>query len=423
MRTVFWIVVSILAVVALIFVGAMFATGRWSLPAAQPAEVSVTKLLNQAVVAQEKSNEAAEAAKTAEEEAEAAKKALCDEALKLGLKCVEAEAEPAEGTNPEEVKETPMAEPTATEVPAENADDKPEVTEVTPVVAEVDPLVGLKPFTPDWTGLSKDCPTYEEVLAAHKLTQEMLEPKDAIEVNVKPQLWESCTYAIEFKEQYRGTEIPLLNGYAYDAALVGDLNQPLWGGDPEVPTAALQWGVTFRWGPSFQGETNPGRWLDPKNPRQWMVNLCKEGRYLSTPEAGLERFPYFDRVGPWIPGTGNLNVGGWTPPGIDEFIPQDEMDAACMLGGLVEGKWTFENGNVKWEYPKKVKGRGDYCSVNDPCWQTVYIPRMTTTTGGYVELWDGKAGASRKFTYSDLATLLNGSWNVDEFSYHPFGDK
>lgn len=285
------------------------------------------------------------------------------------------------------------------------------------IAAATEPNQGYEKYTPDWSRLSTDCPRAENVLKAHGLTMDML--MDNAVVPSRNVSWEPCLVVIELDAEHRGTEIPLLNGYAYDAAPVDTDVTLFWGGDPNVRNVKLQWGTSFRYGPAYQA-VKEGWWLDPSNAIEWATRSVRFGRYWRNAGLGISDVPYFGRTGPYYVRTGNLDVQGWVPPSVDAVQPRDWRDATAMLGGLArQSEWTTDGTNWAWKYTDKVAGSGDYCPQGNPCWQTTYVPQASL---GYIELWDGQLDAPRKFYARDLALLISGRYNVDEFSYHPFPD-
>jgi hypothetical protein len=277
------------------------------------------------------------------------------------------------------------------------------------------PSASTNGYTPNWSGLDPTCPTVDQVLKQHGITKDMLINNDV--VPMKAVSWEPCLVTIEFKPQYYGTTIPLINGDAYDTAPVNDDVTLFWGGDPNVTSVKLQWGTSFRWGPAYQA-TKEGKWLDPNNAIDWATRSVRFGRYWHLPGLGLPQTPYFGRLSPYRVKTGNLDVGGWIPPSLDAVEPRDWRDATAMLGGLPNpSEWTTDGVNFAWKYHAKVAGNSNYCPAGDPCWQTVYIPQASN---GYVELWAN--GGPQKFYAMDLTKLMSGQYNVDEFSYHPFNN-
>jgi len=289
----------------------------------------------------------------------------------------------------------------------------PDATEAPAAVATVEPA-GYEKYTPDWDSLTADCPTEAEVLAAHGLNLNMLENDQLVPSPTVS--WEPCLFVIELKEEFHGTNLPLLRGFQYTAALTDETVQIFFGGNgTEVK---MLWGTTIRWGPTYVA-THAANWLDPDDPRELAVRENRFGRYRRSAESGLPGLPYFNRWGPYNTQMGNLDID-WTPPALDSVEPQNYLDAAAMLGGLArEDEWLNEGDNWRWRYGEKVDGSGTYCPEGDPCWQTVYIPPAST---GYVELWDGDLGGPRKFYANELDVLLSGKYNVDEFSYLPFGN-
>jgi hypothetical protein len=265
----------------------------------------------------------------------------------------------------------------------------------------------------DWDKLAEqEIPTFQKFLEDHGLTAEDIQEYEPPQAS-----WEPAIYVVELvPELYGNKNIPLLEGYIYTAALSDGTVIDFWGGDPNIKEVQLQWGFTARWVNPYLDL--PYVWLDPADPTEFVVRENRFGRYRRNVDSGLPGIPYFDRFGPYqtLPG----NVLDWDPPSLDAVAPKNYMDAAAMLGGLaVESEWETDGINWKWVYSGKVAGSGDYCPSGMPCWQTTYVPPQST---GYIELWNGELGAPSKFFANQLAELLSGRFNVDEFSYHPYGD-
>lgn len=299
--------------------------------------------------------------------------------------------------------------------------------------ATVNPVPGVavtyQPFTPDWSGLSTTCPPVEEVLAAHGITLDMLEGNQVVPHPAVS--WDPCLVVVELKEEFRGTEISLHNGYQYTPALADGRVEIFWGGDPNLPTVGLLYGTSFRWGPTYS-LNKATWWLNPADPRELACREHRFGRHRRNPDSGLADVPYYNRVGPYWTGVGNLDTQGWVPPALDATVARNYLDACAMFGGrAVESEWKYgepESGgylNWHWEYTGKVDGSATYCDVGSECWQTVYPP----SGPGYVEIWldvgargpDGTNVATAgpyKFYASDLDILLDGNHNADEFSVH-----
>lgn len=271
----------------------------------------------------------------------------------------------------------------------------------TAVVSSDSSMTNVNSFTPVWNGLDPKCKSVEQVLADHGLTADMV-----IVHPVRKVSWEPCLLVFEFKEQYRGSTVKLdVLGYADTIALVDDDVTQFFSGDPDVTQVASQWGFSARWGRTYQ-ETAEGRWLNPNNSCEWNVREYRFGRYWRLPNIGLPDVPYYTRVGPYMTMPGNTNCNGWVPPALDEIVPQDYLQATAMLGGLaIESQWKHSPDKANWAW--KYSGDGTFK------WQTVYMPQASY---GYVELWVD--GGPKKFYATDLAELMLGNLNVEEFSYH-----
>jgi len=261
-------------------------------------------------------------------------------------------------------------------------------------------------------------PSMSQFLNDHGLTS-----SDIQTFNPQDVTWEPSLYVVELDESLYGTTmIPLLEGYQYTVALSDGSVEVFWGGDRAIRSACLQWGFTARFVDDYLDLPYP--WLDPSDPRELAGREHRFGRYLRNAEMDGIRpdVIYFDRVGPYWTGTGNLDVNGWVPPSLDAVEPQNYMDACSMLGGLCnEIEWDNTDGtNWSWKYSGKVPGSATYCKIGMPCWQTTYIPSGST---GFIELWDGDLGGPRKFYADELDLLVSGQYNVDEFSYHPYAGK
>lgn len=340
----------------------------------------------------------------------------------LEAKATNAAAEPAPTSTPTATPTQPStADQTASE-PIKSAEQSAEpAAQATVAYTVFDPVKSWK-----WDKLGAK-PTFAEFLKSHGLNQADIQEFKPMDVS-----WEPAMYVVEFQpELYGQKEIPLLEGWVYTLALADNSVQVMWGGDPNVPTALLQWGFTARWVKPYLDL--PYKWLDPADPRELAAREYRFGRYLrsSDMEGVRKDVVYFNRVGPYHTGTGNLDVKGWVPPSLDATVPHDWMDACAMLGGLCnQDEWKFgekaSDGylNWSWKYSKKVPGSGTYCPVDMPCWQTVYADGP-----GYVEIWlsagttgpDGKPvkeGGPYKFYANDRPILADGLHNVDEFSYH-----
>lgn len=278
--------------------------------------------------------------------------------------------------------------------------------------------------------LDKEAPSGEEFLKVHGLKESDIQyfvyPND--EDKDTKETWEPALFVIELAEdQYGKVTVPLLEGYAYTVALCDGTVQTFWGGNMDVREVTLLWGLSARWVPSYMKD-KAGNWLSLENPEEWVTRENRFGRYRRSPESELPGLPYFDRWGPYntLPG----NVLDWNPPSLDAINPQTYLEAAAMLGGLArESEWTRmdDDGGWVWTYSNKVPGSGTYCKQDEPCWQTVYVPPLST---GCAVLWieppkavSGGAKATKGGPYgffaSDLAILLDGDHQVDEFSYHP----
>lgn len=333
------------------------------------------------------------------------------------LKVIDANKEP--GT----VKVTLKVVAKAADDGAPEATEEPAATEVAateaPVVEEaVATLSNVAGFTPDWSGLDANAPSVEEVLKAHGLTADMVTVVDSRKTS-----WEPALVVIELKPEYQGkTVLPLLNGYQYTAATTTDVTT-FWGGDPNVTEVTLQWGTSIRWMPAYKA-SDYGIWAI--DACELVTREYRFGRYMRNADSGQPDVPYFGRVGPYVTMPGNIDCKGWVVPAIDEFVPQSYLQAAAILGGrAVESEWTHSDDFMTWSWKHTEKGTGNESTAKF-YWQTVYMPQ---SSNGYVELWLGKgktgpggvavsADGAYKFTYTDLAILLDGLHNVDEFSYH-----
>lgn len=310
--------------------------------------------------------------------------------------------------------EAPVTDESNGDDPSEEGEETPEAevastTESCGVPTQLE--VFDAPAEWDWNELDTQTePSFEAFLDAHNLAKTDIQQFDAPEVS-----WEPAQYVVELDESLYGVqEIPLIEGYLYNVALCDGRVINFWGGDPEVSSVTLQWGFTARWVDSYQDL--PYEWLDPDNMTEYLVRENRFGRYRRSPESELPGLPYFDRFGPYQTLSGN--VSDWQPPSLDAVEPRDYRDAAAMLGGLaVESEWKDNGDSWTWKYSEKEPGSGDYCPQGMPCWQTTYMPPAST---GYIELWDGDLGGPRKFYATDLATLVSGRYNVDEFTYHPY---
>lgn len=295
--------------------------------------------------------------------------------------------------------------------------------------SEFDPVANW-----DWDELNaQQQPTFDEFLTAHNLSRSDIQSFTPQSVS-----WEPAMYVVELTEDnYGKVRVPLIEGWVYTLALVDQSVEVMWGGDPDVSTACLQWGFTARWVGSY--DTNASDWLDPANGLELVAREYRFGRYLRNTEMDPIRSDvvYFDRVGPYYTGSGNVNVDGWVPPSLDATIPSSWQDACAMLGGLcVESEWSYGEAasggflNWAWRYSARVDGSGTYCPQGDPCWQTVYHP----DGNGYVELWlsQGTTGPNGsavsqsgpyKFYEGTNVILADGRHNVDQFSYHADPDR
>lgn len=264
-------------------------------------------------------------------------------------------------------------------------------------------------FTPNWTGLPKDCPSRAAFLKAHNLTEDMVIFHPAPTVS-----WRKCQEVIELKPQYYGiTVIPQVNGYFYNDALADGTVTNMWGGDPKVTSVTLQWGFTATWGPANLDSPYP--FVDPQNPCEILVEDARFGLYWRLPNIGLPPVedPYYTRNGPYVTQPGNMYCEGWVPPSVDQSVPNDYLQAAALFGGLAnESEWSHPDPYTwVWKYSKKVPGSATYCPDGMPCWQTVYVP---LNSRGYVNIWVGDG--PKKFYASDLSTLMLDNLNVDEFT-------
>lgn len=312
-------------------------------------------------------------------------------------------------STPADTPTPPAVAPTATPIYGVPTAAAPATN--TPSVPSGPTTTGYVPFTPDWAGLSTNCPDKQSFLVAHGLTEAQVIFHPAPSVS-----WEPCEFVIELRPEFYGQiTIPLINGYAYTLAPVGDVTN-MWGGDPLVTVSTLQWGFTARWAQDYQDL--PYKWLDPANPCEWLVRDWRFGRYWRLPNLGLTppEVPYYGRLGPYRTLPGNVSCTGWIPPELDQTVPKDFLQAAAMLGGLAnanEWKHSDDGLNWAWRYSQKVAGSANYCPSGMPCWQTTYIP---PNSRGYIELWDGTG--PRKFFAAGLPTLMLGNKNVDEFTFH-----
>lgn len=285
------------------------------------------------------------------------------------------------------------------------------------MVNNVIDVTDLDGYTPNWSGLSKDCPTKDQFLKAHNLTASQVRFHPAPQVS-----WRKCQYVIELKEEFYGkVTIPQVNGWFYNEALVGDIVTNMWGGDPKVTEVTLQWGFTATWGPA--NLDNPYPFVDPNNPCEIVVGDFRFGLYWRLPGIGLPpaENPYYGRSGPYVTEPGNMNCKGWVPPAIDQVVADNYLQAAALYGGLTnEAEWTHspDKANWHWAYSGKVAGSADYCPTGMPCWQTTYVPQNMK---GYVEFW--YQGGPKKFYASDLSFLMLDNVNPDEFTVHTSPNK
>lgn len=342
------------------------------------------------------------------------------------------EGQPVATPGRTEVTPTPTGNPTGTPAGETLATVVPAITS-TPESTQESELLSYNVFRPrrtwDLEALrNAKVPTYKSMLASHGLTftdiQEVKQP------NVS---WEPGLHVVELTQQNYGNKtIPLLEGYVYTVALKDGRVEILWGGDPRVPAADVQWGFSARWVPRY--ENNEGDWFNIDDPRELAVREYRFGRYLRSQDMQGVRADvlYFNRFGPYYTGVGNLDTQGWEPPSIDSTVPRNYLDACAMLGGLSnESEWTYgeraSDGylNWSWRYSKKVPGSANYCRAGDPCWQTVYVPEGR----GYVEIWlsEGTTGPNGKPVesagpykfFAEARPILADSFhNIDEFSYH-----
>jgi len=281
----------------------------------------------------------------------------------------------------------------------------------------------------EWEKLGEKAPTGEEFLKAHGLmesqTQMFVYPDDK-DKDTKP-TWEPAMFVIELAEdQYGKVILKLLEGYTYTVALCDGTVQTLWGGDPAVKSVCVQWGFTARWAKTY-ASIKAAQWLDINSPAEWVTRENRFGRYRRSEESGLPNLPYFDRWGPYNTLAGN--VLDWNPPSLDAVNASTYLEATAMFGGLArEDEWSrTDDGGWAWLYGEKVAGSGTYCKDGEPCWQTVYVPPASR---GCAILWmeapkeisggqRATNGGPYPFYAGDLAVLLDGDHQVDEFSYHP----
>jgi hypothetical protein len=256
-------------------------------------------------------------------------------------------------------------------------------------------------FDPDLgkiAAMSPISPTRTEFLQAHGLLDTDVQP------NSKPNpVWEPGLFSVRLQpENYGKLCLPLLEGWVYTTALPDGRTEVIWGGDTHLTEIPVLWGFSARYLPAYNGKLDGlGGWLSVAYPLELAVKEYRYGLYGSSQ--------------PYYVGVGNLNLD-WTPPAITATEPRDWRDAAALLGGrAVESEWTNpETGVWKWRYTSKVEGSATYCSPNYPCWQTAFVPLASTT--GYVEMWVGSG--PEKFYSTDLATLMDGQHNSDEFTFH-----
>lgn len=355
-------------------------------------------------------------------------------AMALLVACAKNPLDPSPSATPL-LTEEPQA---ATELPQPSGTPAPEATPVsgsttaTPMAEACQPKsYGVHDAAAEWNvdNLEVEAPTGDDFLEAHDLTmgqvQYFVYPED-VDKDTKP-TWEKALFVIELEEdQYGKVSVPLLEGYAYTVALCDGTVRTFWGGDPNVREVTLQWGLSARWVPAYL-QDKASSWLSLENPEEWVTRENRFGRYRRSPESGLPNLPYFDRWGPYNTLSGN--VLNWNPPSLDAVNATTYLEAAALLGGLArEDEWSrTDDGGWVWRYGQKEAGSGTYCPQGDPCWQTVYVP---PSSRGCAILWmeapkeisggqRATNGGPYPFYAGDLAVLLDGDHQVDEFSYHP----
>ena len=287
------------------------------------------------------------------------------------------------------------------------------------VAGSVNPGGSFNKFDPNWTGLPTNPPSDDEVLKAFGLTRDMLQMFKRESASWEPALW-----VLEFKPEYYGkvnlnmTE----NGYQVTVDSVNYGVITFYTDDPAVTAVLTEHGLSIRWMPAYLASDAGKRLADPA----LLVALENHfGRCYHNPNSGRADVPYFGRVGPYQTWPGNV-YPAWTPPGLDETVVHNNMEAVAMLGGMLEG-WTIENGNAAWTNPDKGNP-GATAQVH--YWQEFCIPALSH---GYVEIWleAGQVGPGGtevttkgpyKFYADDLRYLIDGFHAVERMTYHSKND-
>lgn len=287
------------------------------------------------------------------------------------------------------------------------------------VAGSSNPGGSFNKFDPNWTGLSSNAPSDEDVLKAFGLTRDMLQMFKREKASWEPALW-----VIEFKPEFYGkvnlnmTE----NGYQVTVDSVNYGVITFYTDDPAVTAVLTEHGLSIRWMPAYLASEAGKRLADPA----LLVALENHfGRCYRNPNSGRADVPYFGRVGPYQTWPGNV-YPAWTPPGLDETVVTNSMDAVAVLGGMLNN-WTFANGNALWKSPHKGQANA---TAEVHYWQEFCVPAISS---GYVEIWleAGQIGpggtevttrGSYKFYADDLRYLLDGHHAVDEMTYHSKND-
>lgn len=286
------------------------------------------------------------------------------------------------------------------------------------VAGSVNTAGSFTKFTPNWSGLSANPPSDDEVLSALGLSRDQLQ----MFKREKPS-WEPALWVIELKPEFYGNvTINMPNGYQMTADTVNYEVITFYGGDPAVPSVKLLHGTSIRWMPTYLASDAGKRLADPA----LLVALENHfGRCYRNQNSGRADVPYFGRVGPYQTWPGNV-YPAWTPPGLDETVVTNSMDAVAVLGGMLNN-WTFANGNALWKSPHKGQANA---TGEVHYWQEFCVPAVSS---GYVEIWleAGQIGpggtevatrGSYKFYADDLRYLLDGHHAVDEMTYHSKND-
>lgn len=274
-------------------------------------------------------------------------------------------------------------------------------------------------FTPNWSGLSSNAPTDDQVLKAFGLTRDMLQMFER-----KSASWEPALWVIEFKPEFYGkVNLDLTeNGYQVTVDSVNYGVITFYTDDPLVTAVLAEHGLSIRYMPTYLASDAGKRLADPA----LLVALENHfGRCYRNQNSGRADVPYFGRVGPYQTWPGNV-YPAWTPPGLDETVVTNSMDAVAVLGGMLNN-WTFANGNALWKSPHKGQANA---TAEVHYWQEFCVPAVSS---GYVEIWleAGQIGpggtevatrGSYKFYADDLRYLLDGHHAVDEMTYHSKND-